>query len=165
MRTFIGILFLILLCAGCRTHNAHQFSVSRTIQGYTYYRVSGGKCIGALIYNMTQGRLTASDTMGKFRLIANIGDSIRFKYLGMKDTIIIISDNTPTYLEVEIDTAYMPLIDKGVYKCKHITQTDYKPYQFDNGDDYVRCDRYRIVDKTGKIGYADQKGYIIIEPK
>ena len=166
MRTIIRAIFIILLCAGCRTtHNAHQLSVSKTIYGDTYDRVSGEKLIGTLIYNLTQDRMTASDTIGRFRLIANIGDSIRFKYVGMKDTLIVVSYTTPSYLQVGIDTAYMPLIDKGVFRRKHISQTDYKPFQTDNGDDFVRFNRYRIVDKKGKIGYADQCGYIVIEPK
>lgn len=48
---------------------------------------------------------------------------------------------------------------------RNIFQTDFKPYQIDNGDDYVSCERYRIVDKAGKIGYADILCFIVIEPK
>lgn len=165
MRRLIGILLLISLCAGCRSHFAHQSSAARVIEGDTYDLVSGERLRGTLIYNLTQDRMTVSDTTGRFKLTANLGDSIRFKYVGLKDTVIVVSDNTPSYLQVGIDTLYMPLIDKGVFRRTHISDTDCKPYQFDNGDDYVRCDRYRIVDKTEKIGYADQKGYIIIEPK
>lgn len=165
MRIYIGIVLLILSCTSCTTHNVHKSSAMRTIQGYTYDRLSGEKLKGTTIYNLTQGDATATDSIGRFKLTANIGDSIRFLYIGMRDSVLVLSKNTPTYLEVGLDTAYMPLIGPEVIRLKHISQTDYRPYQFDNGDDYVRCDRYRIVDNTGKIGYANQQGYVIIEPK
>lgn len=165
MRNFIGTILLMLFCVGCVNHLSHQSSVAKTVYGHTYDRISGERLIGTLIYNPTQDRMTASDTTGRFRLMANIGDSICFKYVGMKDTIVVLSDNTPTYIQVGLDTAYMPLIGHEIIRLKHISETDYKPYQFDNGDDYVRCDRYRIVDNEGRIGYADQRGYIVIEPK
>lgn len=41
----------------------------------------------------------------------------------------------------------------------------YPAYQFDNGDDYVMDGMYRIVDKNGRIGYADEKGNTIIAPR
>lgn len=47
----------------------------------------------------------------------------------------------------------------------NISDTDYRPYRFDNGDDYISEGLYRIVDKTGKIGYAAADGTIIISPR
>ncbi|WP_289859248.1 MULTISPECIES: TonB family protein [Muribaculaceae] len=41
----------------------------------------------------------------------------------------------------------------------------YPAFQYDNGDDYIRDGLYRIVDKRGKIGYADEKGNTIITPR
>jgi len=48
-----------------------------------------------------------------------------------------------------------------------ITQTDsvlFEVYNFDNGPDYVEEGLFRIV-KDGLIGYANEKGEIIIEPQ
>lgn len=75
---------------------------------------------------------------------------------------------------VAVNTSDIPACDTNVDKFllitttaqyRHISKTDFKPYQFDNGDDEVRCERYRIVDNEGKIGYANPQGYIVIEPK
>lgn len=41
----------------------------------------------------------------------------------------------------------------------------FKPFQFDNGDDYVRDGLYRIVDKDGRIGYADESWNTVITPR
>ncbi len=164
MRKFIGITLLILFCVSCRTHIIQKSSVSKTIQGYTYDRVTGETLIGTFISNLTQEHTVASDTIGRFRLTANLGDSILFKYVGMKDSVMKVSITTPSYLEIGLDTANTTLISPEIIKLKHISETDFKPFQIDNGDDYVKCDRYRIVDKAGRIGYANGKGYVIIEP-
>lgn len=75
---------------------------------------------------------------------------------------------------VAVNASDIPACDTDVDKFllitttaqyRHISKTDFQPYQFDNGDDEVCCERYRIVDKAGKIGYANTQGYIIIEPK
>ena len=42
---------------------------------------------------------------------------------------------------------------------------EYKIFQFDNGDDYIREGLRRISDSTGKIGYADDKGKVVITPR
>ena len=34
----------------------------------------------------------------------------------------------------------------------------YAAFQYDNGDDYVSEGLYRIVDRKGRIGYADETG-------
>lgn len=41
----------------------------------------------------------------------------------------------------------------------------YRPYQFDNGDDYVSDGLYRIVDSRGRIGYAAPDGTVAIKPR
>lgn len=41
----------------------------------------------------------------------------------------------------------------------------YRPYQFDNGDDYVSDSLYRIVDRRGRIGYAAPDGTVVIRPR
>lgn len=42
---------------------------------------------------------------------------------------------------------------------------EYKPFQYDNGDDYVRDGYYRIVDERGRIGYADENWKTAITPR
>lgn len=46
-----------------------------------------------------------------------------------------------------------------------VAKSGFKPYQYDNGDDYVSDGRYRIVDKHGKIGYATVNNTVIISPR
>lgn len=46
-----------------------------------------------------------------------------------------------------------------------VAKSGFKPYHYDNGDDYVSDGRYRIVDKDGKIGYATENNAVIISPR
>lgn len=46
-----------------------------------------------------------------------------------------------------------------------VSRAGFKPYQYDNGDDYVSDGRYRIVDGDGKIGYATTNNVVIISPR
>lgn len=41
----------------------------------------------------------------------------------------------------------------------------YSIYQYDNGDDYICEGGRRIVDRNGKMGFADEKGNVVISPK
>ena len=41
----------------------------------------------------------------------------------------------------------------------------YRAFQYDNGDDYVSEGPYRIVDRKGRIGYAEETGKTIIRPR
>lgn len=77
------------------------------------------------------------------------------------------------------NTLYLKTIDhnrqESVYLKMLVVTTDrhypsvskagYKPYKYDNGDDYVSDGRYRIVDSEGKIGYATQNNVVIIQPR
>lgn len=47
----------------------------------------------------------------------------------------------------------------------YLNKRKYKAYQFDNGDDYIKEGMYRIIDERGKIGYADEDGNIVIQPR
>ena len=67
--------------------------------------------------------------------------------------------------EIGLDTANTTLIVPEAIVLKHISQTDFKPFQIDNDDDYVSCDRYRIIDTKGKVGFANGDGYVVMEPK
>lgn len=55
---------------------------------------------------------------------------------------------------VAVNTSDIPACDTDVDKFllitttaqyRHMSKTDFKPYQFDNGDDYVRCERYSMI--------------------
>lgn len=41
----------------------------------------------------------------------------------------------------------------------------YMAFQYDNGDDYPSEELYRIVDRKGRIGYADREGKTVIRPR
>ena len=41
----------------------------------------------------------------------------------------------------------------------------YVPYRYDNGNDPVQEGVYRIVDEKGRIGYADEHGNTLVEPR
>lgn len=43
------------------------------------------------------------------------------------------------------------------------TNRYYEAFQYDNGDDYVSEGLYRIVNREGRIGYADEDGQTIIK--
>lgn len=67
--------------------------------------------------------------------------------------------------------------DRNIWKCEKrrdidkfdyypsVAESGFKPFQYDNGDDYVSDGRYRIVDKDGKIGYATEDNAVIISPR
>ena len=47
------------------------------------------------------------------------------------------------------------------FACTH----SYKPYIYDNGNDYISDGTSRIIDSSGKIGYVDSFGKVIIKPQ
>ena len=49
--------------------------------------------------------------------------------------------------------------------CSCGNNKSYSIYQFDNGDDYFCEGLQRIVNKYGKIGFADSLGNVVIEPR
>lgn len=46
-----------------------------------------------------------------------------------------------------------------------VAEAGFRPFQYDNGDDYVSDGIYRIVDKEGRIGYATENDEVIISPR
>ena len=46
-----------------------------------------------------------------------------------------------------------------------VAEAGFRPFQYDNGDDYVSDGAYRIVDKEGRIGYATENDEVIISPR
>lgn len=166
MIKYPSILFLFILClASCKTNTNIMYSKLRTIQGFAYDRLSGERLNGAIILNLANDHTFITDTSGKFALTAHLGDSLSFRYVGLKDSVIVLSNQTPSYLEIGLDTANTTLIGHEIIKLEHISQTDFKPFKIDNGDDYVKCNRFRIVDKKGRIGFANGDGYVVLKPK
>lgn len=49
--------------------------------------------------------------------------------------------------------------------CSCGSARHYAAFQYDNGDDYVSEGLYRIVDRKGRIGYADETGKTVICPR
>ena len=53
----------------------------------------------------------------------------------------------------------------GLLLCSCGSSKHYGAFQYDNGDDYVSEGLYRIVDRKGHIGYADENGQTVIKPR
>lgn len=49
--------------------------------------------------------------------------------------------------------------------CSCNTLKHYSVFQYDNGNDSIHEGTYRIIDKKGRIGYADENGKTIIKPR
>lgn len=48
---------------------------------------------------------------------------------------------------------------------KALNGTDYYIYQYENGDDYVREGLFRIIDRNGLFGFANEQGIVVIKPQ
>ena len=114
MKHLILFIPLIVLLSCCKTQTLSNTSNERIIHGNTYDITSGEGLNGTFVYNLTQGMMTVADSTGRFKLKVNDGDSIRFKYVGMKDSVILISKKTPSYLQVGLDTANTTLIGNEI---------------------------------------------------
>lgn len=104
----------------------------------------------------------AGKLLGKQSLM-NFADSITELDHKIVDVVALDAHN-PEYAFCN------PVADKYLIICTEnrypdISQTEYRPFQYDNGDDYISDGRYRIVDKEGKIGYATEDGAVIITPR
>ena len=60
---------------------------------------------------------------------------------------------------------YIPYIVAIIISATGCRSNRYSIFQYDNGDDYFKEGLQRIVNKEGKIGFADQKGKVIITPQ
>ena len=114
MKHLILLIPLILILSCCQTLS--NTSNERIIHGYTYDTTSGEGLNGTFVYNITQGMMTVADSTGRFKLKVSDGDSIRFKFVGMKDSVILISKKTPSYLQVGLDTANTTLIGNEIVR-------------------------------------------------
>ena len=107
---------LIVLLSCCKTQTLSNISNERIIHGYTYDNTTGEGLNGTFVYNITQGIMTVADSTGRFKLKVSDGDSLRFKYVGMKDSVILISKKTPSYFQVGLDTANTTLIGNEIVR-------------------------------------------------
>jgi hypothetical protein len=87
-------------------------------------------------------------------------------YLNSKgDTIIPIGKYYYCYTDTIRN--FGMVIEKGTGKILGIDQNAtelFEVYKYDNGPDYVRNGLFRIIE-NGKIGFANQNGKIVIQPK
>ena len=118
MKHLILLISLIVLLSCCKTQTLFNTSNERIIHGYTYDNTSGEGLNGTFVYNLTQGFMTVADSIGKFKLKVSDGDSIRFKFVGMKDSVILISKKTPSNLYVGLDTANTTLIGNETVRTR-----------------------------------------------
>ena len=116
MKHLILLIPLIVLLSCCKTQTLSDISNERIIHGYTYDNTTGEGLNGTFVYNITQGMMIVADSTGRFKLKVNDGDSIRFKYVGMKDSVILISKKTPSNLQVGLDTANTTLIGNEIVR-------------------------------------------------
>ena len=114
MKHLILLIPLIIILSCCQTLS--DISNERIIHGYTYDNTTGEGLNGTFVYNLTQGMMTVADSTGRFKLKVSDGDSIRFKYVGMKDSVILISKKTPSNLQVGLDTANTTLIGNEIVR-------------------------------------------------
>ena len=114
MKHMILLIPLIVLLSCCKTQTLSNISNERIIHGYTYDNTTGEGLNGTFVYNITQGMMTVADSIGRFKLKVSDGDSIRFKFVGMKDSVILISKKTPSNLQVGLDTANTTLIGNEI---------------------------------------------------
>lgn len=85
-------------------------------------------------------------------------------YVNQKgDTVIPIGKYQYCFLDTV--TTYAIIGDKSeVYAIDQRENRLYEVYWYDNGPDYVKDGLFRIK-RNGKIGYANPKGEIVIEPQ
>ena len=80
------------------------------------------------------------------------------------DTTIPFNKYTICYTDKFYNFAIVSTHDKGIIGIDRNEQILFNVYVFDNGPDYPSNGLFRIV-KSGKIGYADNNGNIIIQPQ
>ncbi len=114
MKELAIIVFITLLCGSCHSKQPMQ----RTVQGIAYDKTTGKGLNGAFIFNLTRDNCVATDSLGNFKFIANVGDSILFSYVGMKDSIKVLKHDSLPYLYIGLDTIHYILIDKGVCRTE-----------------------------------------------
>ncbi len=116
MKALVWIICLMMFLGACSIRKPHvEPSQSVTVCGLTYNKSTGVALNGTFLINKTHGGGAVSDSLGKFTLTACAGDSIRFLYVGMKDTVAVITPETVSPWNIGLDTVQLILIDKGVY--------------------------------------------------
>ena len=117
-------------------------------QWHKIVRVLAFSMLGMLLCG-NMAAIACSD--GKIATSVPENQLLSFRFVEFRDTASIVSENM-----------------LAVVTCTHhpsVTESGFKPYQYDNGDDYVSDGCYRIVDKDGKIGYAAETHEVIIPPR
>lgn len=116
MKPIIPFILFVTLLLGCKSQ---VVPLTRTIHGNAFDLHTGSGLNHAFVSNATNGRTVITDSVGRFSITANIGDSIRFQYVGLKDSVIVVRPNLPDYWKIGLDSINTTLIDKGVYRTQH----------------------------------------------
>lgn len=77
--------------------------------------------------------------------------------------VVCKSNNASKHPMTKTSFIWVSLLVILLTGCQSTCQ--YKPYQFDNGDDYFCEGGQRIVDREGRIGFRDSLGNITITPQ
>lgn len=89
----------------------------------------------------------------------------QYGYINSKgDTVIPLKKYTICYTDKFLNFAIVSTRNKGIVGIDRKEEILFNVYVFDNGPDYPSNGLFRII-KSGKIGYADNNGNIIIPPQ
>lgn len=88
-----------------------------------------------------------------------------FAYVNHKgDTIIPFYKYSHGFTDTIFDIGFVNEYKKGIIGINNKGKELFEVFNYDNGPDYISDGLFRILQDT-KIGYADEKGNIIITPQ
>lgn len=117
-RAFLSftILLLTIIVVGCKPQRIDA-PESVVIDGKVIYGPDGSPLRQTVIKRFSDGKTFLTDTLGKFQIEAQAGDSLRFSYVGTIGKTLPILKND-TLMTVVLDP-YMPGNDEYVYNEKY----------------------------------------------
>lgn len=127
MKAFLSVTILLfnLIVVGCKSQRIDA-PESVVIDGKVTYGPDGSPLRQTVIKRVSDGKTFLTDTSGNFHIEAQIGDSLRFSYVGtIGKTLPILKNDTPMTVELE---PYMPGNDEYVYNDEYFGE-------FENQDD------------------------------
>ena len=127
IRAFLSftILLLTIIVVGCKSQRIDA-PESVVIDGKVIYGPDESPLRQTVIKRVSDGKTFLTDTLGKFQIEAQVGDSLRFSYVGTIGKTFPILKND-TLMTVVLDP-YMPGNDEYVYNERYLGE-------FENQDD------------------------------
>lgn len=118
IRAFLSftILLLTIIVVGCKSQRIDA-PESVVIDGKVIYGPDESPLRQTVIKRVSDGKTFLTDTLGKFQIEAQVGDSLRFSYVGTIGKTLPILKND-TLMTVVLDP-YMPGNDEYVYNEKY----------------------------------------------